>query len=424
MTSCSANNPSTSEISPTSPSITSPSENPTTKPSENPNPGEYDKKFNDLNPKATVKTIKEVNDIISRNKGDDTKNLYRLTGTVQYIGHSGYGSYELSDDTGTILVYGCTSKNTSVINTNGTFSYKESFTFPKKYIKPGDTVTIEGLACYYAYTSSYGVNQFRSYACNVKNNNRYDIIPESYSQPDTYNGNYYNNIDTSSTPIALRRSLHKLVYDTHTNYVSYNSLKGHYKHTDSVNGQIKDLYGGENVVGLNREHVWPQSCSDDLFGESGAGSDLHHVRATTGVHNSRRGAANFAPVFEGKMYTLDNVNGGTNKYNSGHQSGIYEPADSIKGDIARIIAYVFIHYSFQNIIPEEQADKQYCGGLSLIDVLGPDNNQDCFDLLRKWNACDPVSKIEIDRNNYTFNVQHNRNPFIDHPSYMDLAFAS
>ena len=43
--------------------------------------------------------------------------------------------------------------------------------------------------------------------------------------------------------------------------------------------------------------------------------------------------------------------------------------------------------------------------------------------LLKWHYNDPVSKEEIYRNNVIYDkYQKNRNPYIDHPEYVDLAY--
>src|SRR5699024_12595533 len=47
-----------------------------------------------------------------------------------------------------------------------------------------------------------------------------------------------------------------------------------------------------------------------------------------------------------------------------------------------------------------------------------------LDMLLKWNAEDPVSQREIDRNNADYNYQGNRNPFIDHPEYVGLIWGA
>lgn len=38
-------------------------------------------------------------------------------------------------------------------------------------------------------------------------------------------------------------------------------------------------------------------------------------------------------------------------------------------------------------------------------------------MLLAWNQQDPVSPKETERNNAIFSLQHNRNPFIDHPEW-------
>jgi len=40
--------------------------------------------------------------------------------------------------------------------------------------------------------------------------------------------------------------------------------------------------------------------------------------------------------------------------------------------------------------------------------------------LLKWHKEDPVSETEIKRNEVIYKFQHNRNPFIDHPNYVEL----
>lgn len=43
--------------------------------------------------------------------------------------------------------------------------------------------------------------------------------------------------------------------------------------------------------------------------------------------------------------------------------------------------------------------------------------------LLAWNKEDPVSEFELGRNNFVYNVQGNRNPFIDYPELADILFA-
>ena len=39
--------------------------------------------------------------------------------------------------------------------------------------------------------------------------------------------------------------------------------------------------------------------------------------------------------------------------------------------------------------------------------------------LRRWNKLDPVDQAELERNDAIEKIQGNRNPFIDHPEYVD-----
>ena len=42
--------------------------------------------------------------------------------------------------------------------------------------------------------------------------------------------------------------------------------------------------------------------------------------------------------------------------------------------------------------------------------------------LLKWNEEDPVSENEMIRNNIVYNLQGNRNPFVDYPNLANLLF--
>jgi endonuclease I len=131
---------------------------------------------------------------------------------------------------------------------------------------------------------------------------------------------------------------------THSTYVSYSSLNSTLKTTD-----LKCFYSGQTYgSSFNREHVWPQAKSKDnngvqLYGESYAGSDIHHIRASIATYSSYRGSTMFAPIF-GTSRTVNYTGGGVTKFGSGNNYGVTEPADSRKGDAARIIMYVYTHY--------------------------------------------------------------------------------
>ena len=47
------------------------------------------------------------------------------------------------------------------------------------------------------------------------------------------------------------------------------------------------------------------------------------------------------------------------------------------------------------------------------------SKQEAFDLLVKWHNNDPVDIYETNRNDAVYTIQKNRNPFIDHPEFVN-----
>jgi endonuclease I len=103
---------------------------------------------------------------------------------------------------------------------------------------------------------------------------------------------------------------------------------------------------------------------------------------------------------------------------------VFEPADEFKGDFARNYFYMATCYenliaSWQNIDPN---------GAKFFDGT----NTTCYqswalNMLYQWHLTDPVSQKEIDRNNviyYNANGQGNRNPFIDHPEWVQAIWSA
>ena len=47
-----------------------------------------------------------------------------------------------------------------------------------------------------------------------------------------------------------------------------------------------------------------------------------------------------------------------------------------------------------------------------------------LNVLHTWHNMDPVSQREIDRNNAIYARQNNRNPYIDHPEYINAIWGT
>ncbi len=200
-----------------------------------------------------------------------------------------------------------------------------------------------------------------------------------------------------------------MITSTHTHNTSYEELKTWLQYTDEdINNpdNIILFYSGLSIDSTwdndwNREHVWPQSLG--WFTESGAGSDLHHIRPTDPSVNSSRGNKLFGKVDGGKEVMISAENGGGG---SGCYSNVtyFEPRDEVKGDVARIIFYLFTRY-------EESDDFDF------TDIA------ESLILLLTWHQVDPVDEAEMTRNDRIQEYQGNRNPFIDNPEYASLIWS-
>jgi len=159
---------------------------------------------------------------------------------------------------------------------------------------------------------------------------------------------------------------------------------------------------GTHSDSWNREHVWPKSHGfpdeDDV-----AYTDVHNLKPCDRSVNSDRG-------------TRDYDYGG-NQHSEAteclYDSDSWEPSDSVKGDIARIIFYMVVRYDPGYDHNNNSFD------LELVDYTTPGNYDPILGKLSsllQWHIDDPVDDFEVNRNNIIYGYQENRNPFIDHPS--------
>lgn len=179
--------------------------------------------------------------------------------------------------------------------------------------------------------------------------------------------------------------------------------------------KIANYWIGTGEGAWQREHVWPNSKLGIPRVDNGSknqGSDLHNLRAITGINQTR--SNRYFEEGSGGPYTI-----GTDAF---------YPGDDHKGDVARILFYMIVMYPQLNLT-------------NILDDLvnNPDTNytpEGAFmgkkDLLLKWHREDPVSELERQRNNFIYSgvakdpngkdiaPQGNRNPFIDHPEYVHL----
>jgi len=199
---------------------------------------------------------------------------------------------------------------------------------------------------------------------------------------------YYTQITFTEDAEANYSALRKHTVDNHEDILSYGERHNFLYNADADltdSDNVILMYSGENRYWeeytsgnnsyspqtFNTEHVYPQS----LLRMTDAVSDLHHLRSADATVNSDRSNL---PFIDG--------NGSYKRIGDG-----WYPGDEWKGDVARMILYLNVRYREK------------------IEKVGT------VELFLKWNAEDPVSDFEIQRNEIIYAAQGNRNPFIDNP---------
>lgn len=209
-------------------------------------------------------------------------------------------------------------------------------------------------------------------------------------------------------------------------------------------GRIKE-WGDHNATGTNREHVWCQSrgFKAPSGAEGPAGTDVHHLisgdgRVNQSYHNNSpygfvdKTSSKTKDAGDEKSFLKGNLLGPQlHKHEEDVTSTVFEPQDSDKGDIARALFYMAACY---NNFSGSDTITEYNPNLLLVDYATDDGAAEassathpvCMGILSdllEWHKMDPVDEYEIHRNNLIYkNFQHNRNPFIDFPEWVDMVW--
>lgn len=191
---------------------------------------------------------------------------------------------------------------------------------------------------------------------------------------------------------------------------------------DSYEYTVDQVAGSASAegIGWNREHMVPQST---FYSNYPMYSDLFFVIPTDARINQLRSNYPYGVVGSTIYYTFTNGSriGNSAIPGSSYTGRVYEPIDEFKGDIARALLYYAVRYE------RKLSSFNYFPGTTVANDTNPMDgtmerafDPNYFAMLRQWHLSDPVSQKEIDRNNTVFSIQKNRNPFIDHPEWVDL----
>ena len=247
---------------------------------------------------------------------------------------------------------------------------------------------------------------------------------------------YYSDVDLTLSGAALKDALASKITATHTTTLEYTSsgpdvwdatkaTDENVANTNEVilyygweDGNDQDITndisrsknlqdnGSGNDFVWNREHVFPKSLANPILDTSipGPATDAHHLRAADRGRNSARNNRKYGRGSGNSNYSSLDFHEGLD----GPNTAAWYPGDDWKGDAARMLMYMYMRY----------------GAVCLPTAVGVGSKEftedDMIDLFLQWNVEDPVSDIEVARNEYHENTsnyaaQGNRNPFIDNP---------
>lgn len=237
-------------------------------------------------------------------------------------------------------------------------------------------------------------------------------------------GSYYGTISPANTTLIsdlqsrIRTPYTRVSYDLFdetmvAEFASREAPAGQRSLTCVYSGQTQNYTGTfawtPSTI-FSREHTWCVSWMPSGGATSlNEYADQHHLfpvnqnnaNAVRSNHPLGEVVTPISTYLEG-IYGLD-ANGNT----------VYEPREIQKGDAARALLYMALRYN--GVSGFNWTFNQ------LNNVILPGLNEDPQDLttLLTWHNNDLPDRYEIARNDYIQSIQLNRNPFIDHPTWVD-----
>lgn len=178
--------------------------------------------------------------------------------------------------------------------------------------------------------------------------------------------------------------------------------------------------GKSNNDSWDREHVWPKSRGFKKQSQDGY-TDLHHLRPAD--RNINGAHSNYGYDMGGDPF-YDTLGDGSKVFSGTYvdkANESFEPTDRAKGQIARMVFYMATRYE-----TDDDASPENMPDLIILDSNEKQSGQPSIgDLctLVKWNDEFVVTDFEKRRNDRVQELQGNRNPFIDHPEFVEAIWA-
>ncbi len=263
---------------------------------------------------------------------------------------------------------------------------------------------------------------------------------------------YYDTV-VLTDPASMRFTLHEVI-DDHTRFPYSSSSTDTWDILEQADedpqnpSNILDLYrnasypkaGGGNT-NYNREHTWAKSYGFPNDGSTNYPyTDCHHLFLCDSGYNSSRSNKPFrfcdGSCTEKVTLLTNGVGGGSGVYpgnsnwtTGSFTSGTWEVWKDRRGDVARALFYMDVRYEggTHNVTGAAEPDLILTDDEALIAASNTGSNESVaymgmLTVLLQWHVEDPVDDKERHHNDVVFSYQGNRNPFVDHPEWVDCIF--
>ncbi|MCH9001761.1 MAG: IPTL-CTERM sorting domain-containing protein [Planctomycetes bacterium] len=271
------------------------------------------------------------------------------------------------------------------------------------------------------------------------------------AQADPPPGYYLAVDDTDAT--TLRATLHEVI-DDHTRF-PYTSdstdtwdILNEAQEDPASAANILDVYANRSLLKIsggvgqyNREHSWPKSYGFPNDTTSNYPyTDCHQLFLCDANYNSDRSNLPFRFCDAGCSERTTEANNGqgggagsypgnSNWFSGSFVSGTWETWIGMRGDIARAQFYLDVRYEggTHGVSGFAEPDLILTDNQALIAASQTGSNESVAfmgerSVLWQWHLDDPVDEFERRRNDVVFSYQGNRNPFVDHPEWVDCLF--
>ena len=179
---------------------------------------------------------------------------------------------------------------------------------------------------------------------------------------------------------------------------------------------------GPEGTNYNREHSMPNSWFNKEYPMY---TDLHHMYPTDSYVNNRRGNEPFGEVSNPTWQSAEGFSKlGPARDGLGYQGTVFEPADEYKGDFARTYFYMVTAYETYTTPQGQEHRVASWNSPMLAQNQYPALTDWAVKMLLRWSEEDPVSDKETQRNEAIWQIQQNRNPFIDYPGLEQYIWGS